>query len=938
MLMQTKAIRRALGLVVLGVLSLVGNYFKLPLFFDVDLIFGSIAAVIALRYYGPVWAVVIAVVGASYTYVLWNHPYAIIIFTFEILVVAGAYRKGEKNIVLIDTVYWLIAGMPLVFLFYRVVMGLGLSATALIMLKQAINGVFNVLSAVILFGIADRFIPNAADAEDYAIPFSRLLFVSAVAFVFFPALIITVVFSRLEIRNVEEDVQAMLAGIGASTEATLRSWLGEEIRIVRDINRRYHELAMGSTDRRVDGPTMPGIVGAPALERFDALGVRRFEDDSITTLFRYGTVPESWLVTDPAVFERDDAGSGERGVVYRVFNDAASETSSRVLFLIPAYHGSDLVGYAYGAISGAQIDAILDTATGAWPADATLLGAGDTVIGATGGSRDAVRAYLAESHGIVRPVTEEIRLWIPPAEQNRSYMTRWSSSVYLQERTVHEGLDLRIIVTGNVTPYETRLHQWSLAILSTILIVVVVAVATAETLSRRLLIPVNRLTDITRDLPQRIETGESISWPGARIREIVVLISRFRAMEQSLASKFLEITRTNNELEAAKRAADAANQAKSEFLASMSHEFRTPMNSIVGLTQLLEDHDLAAETAVYVGYIRDSAHSLMHLIDSLLDFARIEAGTIEIRREPFRLRNLISTVIGPLSVQARTKNLSLDHRIGDDTPDIVIGDPGRLSEMLTNLVANAIKYTDEGSVRVVVHTVQRDEDGVVLSFSVDDTGPGIPPERIEEIFHKFTRVTDGNADAPHGTGLGLAIVRQLAERMDGSVTVRSTVGSGSTFTLTLPLGLQRTGAEEDAVGIEKHDDSPRGPVTGLSILVAEDQEINRTVVQAFLQKDDHEIVFAGNGHDALAALEERRFDLILMDVQMPEMDGMEAIRRIRAHDGSRFNPAIPIVALTAYAMADDKTRILETGANDYVTKPINFEILRRVIRETVSSA
>ncbi|MDA3949746.1 MAG: response regulator [Spirochaeta sp.] len=917
------------GLIALASLALIGNYFNLPLFFNVDLIFGSIAAVVALRYYGPFWAVAIAVVGASYTYVLWNHPYAIVIFTCEILFVAIAYTRGARNVVLTDTVYWLVLGMPLVFLFYRVVMSLGLSATALIMLKQSINGIFNTLVAVLLISLVEYLGPRV----ETPIPLSRLLFIAAVAFVFFPALIITVVFSRLQVRNVQEDVQTMLSSMSGSAQVTLQNWLDEDVQIVRSVGRGYPEY----TDSETIGDTR--VFGDTVAQRFYALGVRGFSDDAGTAdeLFTYGKQPDVVSRISRASFVGSGPTGNEGGFVLRVLDDTKTETSSQIIILDPLFDESGLIGFSYGAVSGARIDALLEAVTQSWTIDAALVAPDNTVIAETGGAATAIRAYLSGEGGNVSAVTEDIQLWTPSAEVNRSRMTRWSSSVYIQEKVLHAETGVRIVFAGNVAPYEDRLHRWSLYILTTILTVVVIAVVVAERLSKRLLRPVNGLTRITEDLPRRVETGETVRWPHTRIFEIDVLVHNFREMARSLRGEFVEIQTANRELEEARHKADTANRAKSEFLANMSHEFRTPMNSIIGLSNVLSEADLNGKEAEYVGYIGDSARSLLDLINSVLDFSRIEAGKIELHPEPFSVRDLVRSVAGPLGVQAAGKNLSLEWRIDDDTPDMAVGDRAKLTEMLNNLLGNAINYTETGRIELTVHTVEKGEDEAVFAFRIQDTGLGIAPDRLEDIFEKFSRVNDGGESTPKGTGLGLAIVKKLAEKMGGSIAVESEIGSGSTFTLTIPFKLQRSPPAAEGGEHGGGDEREIVPVTGLSILVAEDQKVNQLVIREFLNKDDHQIVFAADGHEALHALEaaERNpFDLVLMDVKMPEMGGVEAIGRIRNHDGSQYDPAIPIIALTAYAMADDRKTILDAGADDYVTKPIDLKALRKAIYDT----
>nr|WP_290220976.1 ATP-binding protein [Trichocoleus desertorum] len=823
--------RAILWLLVLIIAGYLGNYWRWSFFFNIDFLFGSIATWIVVCLYGPVWGTLAAFVASLCTYMLWLHPYSIITFTAEALFVGVLFHRRRQNIVLLDALFWMLIGMPLVWLFYGSVLQLDATQTTIILLKQPANGIFNALIASLMLTHlpihrwVDR--PRAISTLSLQQTLLNLL----VAFVFFPTLMLMVLDGRQVMDNIRTSSAAELSVASANLRVEVRAWYDQHLKAVT-------ELAQLAARTPLDAPT-PGLqqglaltqavfadfrnllivdtVGAPLLMASPSLSTSLLESAQRSLATRPSALPLNCSLN------QGDLTTQARS--FRVAAEPSAHPTVQLVLCAPIQTRGELSGFVVAEIDADRgLGALLRSHVTAQGLQVTLVDADQMVVASTDASRVAATSFNRQQQGDVQSVDPETYQWFPRFGSPLA-MARWSNSFFVQETAIAPQLPWALIVELPAKPKVRLIEQVHTKNLTLLLLIAGTGLIFATLISRRLLQSLSQLAYVTTNLPDKLLESELINWPRSSVTELDSLIHNFQLMATSLTQKFGEIkganalleqrvqertqqllttnaeleaeiserSRAEKELETLVAKLEQSNRELQDFASVASHDLQEPLRKIQAFGDRLKikcADTLPPEGKDYLERMQNAAQRMQTLINDLLAFSRVTT-----KAQPFvpvDLATIAQEVLSDIEVQIQR----VDGCIEADYLPTIEADPLQMRQLFQNLISNALKFhqSDRRPIVSISAQILESPDSSILphasgrpacQISIADNGIGFDEKYLDRIFTVFQRL-HGRGDY-EGTGVGLAICRKIAERHRGSITAKSSPGQGTTFIVTLPI-------------------------------------------------------------------------------------------------------------------------------------------------------
>ncbi len=912
-------------LLLLTILAYLGNYFYLSLFFGIHFLFGSIALWLIVWLYGLRWGILASVIASWHTFFLWGHPYAIIIFTLEITIVSCFWKEKNSNLIILDSLYWLMIGMPLVWLFYRGLMSISNISTLLIVLKQPINGLMNSLIASLIINLISQNYNKFKSLKiSNNISLRQRLLNIFVSFIFFPALIVMIIDGRGVLKQIEAEIDNHLVSNGVAISHLIEKW------------HENHYLALTRFSAVINQKNLDYLLDIKIL-------IPSFTDLQSIILIQKNEQKEILLSPSRLGIELlQDSQS------YSCKIKSGTIINNLIYFKIPIITEANYSDCFLGKVKSNQLDKLITPINNMQNLQISIIDSQNQLIVSNKSLANPVNLKKETQPS----VNGKIYQWFPQ-EKDLPLMIKWARSLYWQEYTINSEIPWKLRILIPAKNYIHILQKYYIIDLALMWGLSLLALAISLLISRSLVTPISDLAKITNNLPEKLFanlTSQSkrdkiqLNFPQSSVTEINALINNFKSMSDSLSQKIAEIyqinqnltkkttqlVETNKELESwtillekTKEAAEVANRAKSEFIANMSHELRTPLNAVLGFTQLMtRDSNLTTKQQKNLEIINRSGEHLLSLINDILNLSKIESGRMTLNPSSFALHRLLKTIEEMFKLKAEKKGLELCWEYSLDLPEYVKTDQQKLRQVLMNLLSNAIKFTEEGRVIVRISSVRGEESSIIINGEIEDTGNGIAPEELKTLFEPFVQTVTGQK-IQEGTGLGLTISRKFIQLMGGELTISSLLGQGTIAKFDFVVepstmeAIEKSTPSQKVIGLKP--DQPK-----YRILVVDDRWENRQLLLQLLESVGLEVCEAENGQEAISLWSSWQPHLIWMDMRMPVLDGYQTTQKIRSHAQGK---ATIIIALTASAFEEKRDAVLAAGCDDYVRKPFRESII-----------
>ncbi len=925
-------------LAILILAGVVGNYLRFPFGFGIDFLFGSIATLIIISLYGIWWGIFATVIISSVTILLGQHPYDFIILTCESLFIIWRLRKGNHNLLFIDIIFWFLIGMPLIGLVYGSILQVGGITTLIILLKQSVNGIFNALVASLILTYKPLYKLVNAPSRKAIISLEQILLKLLVAFVLIPSLLLIVMNNRIAIKHEQNKLIATLDSSVQNLAVDIRQWHQSGLSTLRLLAATSSE-----TELIVEGKTQHNIeLAMKSLPLFDQICIINSERKVIALAHSTDHSGNSSL----DLTQLDIPRKPQILVIPKSIPENNSISSKpRILQTLPIIIDERWLGNIVAELNLNFIEQLLQQKTHYSPLQSTLLDENQILIASTNTKINSQQPLNRYQKGKISYIQSDslkntVYHWLPTIDE-KPLIYRWQDSFYSQEIMIHEEIPLILRMEASAAPYINYLQLLYIRSLIILLLIILISILIAKFVSRLLVQSILNLTKFTNNLPKKILRHETISLPRTSIKEMNLLTSNFEVMSTTIEQNIRQIQQTNQQLQQAKEIAEIANKSKEQFLANISHELKTPLNSIMGYSKLIEkkialynsrnNNGEKLNISDWLEIVNQNSKYLLSLLDEILDFSKTRANKTKLHPSIVKFDNFIEEVLNITAEKATEKNIDLKYEASGNLPTTIYADQKRLKQVLLNLLNNAIKFAQQGEVVLKVSQLEYLENidytflpQVSIRFAVIDQGIGIASQDLPKIFEPFEQV--GKLEVNNnGTGLGLAICKMLVELMGGKLKVKSSVKEGSTFWFDLVFPEIKVTSEiepqsfVEIIGYKGQE---------LTILVVDDDNNSRSLLVDILQPLGFKIITAENGEEALQLALENNPDIILTDLFMPIKTGFTLASTIRNLEDFKHTP---IIAISASSFKEIEYQSRAMGCDEFLEKPVNSEELLNLL-------